>query len=602
MFIFLQDNSKISDFLERNRAFEEKKNQKIIQKREELTQLTDSLCFEVPNNKQVEHPRKLGEFLGDHLKYNEAVKFKVEELRKKEEDKANKELKVKPSINKKSDKMVKQKSDGRGKKVYGRLFKEQLRQVPVTKVTKTVYDPKTKKNILLTSKTEDNKKTSKLTKIELGGLVSKLHKDASNRTHFKKAKAEEYANLEQKMLNKGDLVTKSTKLIILERFVRDYEACMERLFGQKRDFDLSFDDFANILFGIGFIKVQYDSKYNENFDKNKTDNIDRTKKKKTTGTADVADEPLENRTQMYRRRNEYNFIKEAWKFLTEENTEVEKISSNQVLLFSVAVIGLYDGEGAPSSPGGGRAPIMSPIITPIPRDGSSKDVFSLEPKDVIKEENVNTNVETNVNTNENKDKDPKTNTKHNKKINSSPKRVQMQIPVSSIRIDSHSSEKNDFRKKTGRTQLTQTYTARAKAHKILLKVVLPEFDINKYAYSIGTVKRIHNSFRQFYTNRVDSLVELKKKNEETIKRSRSAEKVSKDDMFSVRANSNKSAKHYQHWKEKKFRVSLVLIIYSFYQAVADEEEQKEVEGADGVKIKRPKIHEVYNYLAKRRER
>lgn len=358
-------------------------------------------------------------------------------------------------------------------------------------------------------------------------LVSKLHHEATTRNESKLKKKKEIENLEleQPMLQQDNLVSKSTKLIILERFVKDFDTYIETAFKQENDYELTFDEYASLLYGIGFIKIQYDSKYNENFEKSKSD----TKSKKKVKNREEEKDSLEVKKQMYRRRNEYNYLKDSWKFLTSDTITVDKVNSNQVLIFCAAVIGLYDGEGDPQSPT--NSPTNS-LLSPITLQGEeNKTPLELKISEV--DENVETkmNKETIIDTCEKKE---------------------------NLRNYSHSLEKsrinNEIQKHTARTHVTQTYTARAKKHRVLLKVVIPEFDLGKYSYHANTVKHIHAIFRQFYTNRVEFVTELKRKHDlETGKRSRSANKNEDSHKFTIGHKSNLSAKH---WRDKNINVKL----------------------------------------------
>jgi len=339
-------------------------------------------------------------------------------------------------------------------------------------------------------------------------LVSKLHHEATTRNESKLKKKKEIENLEleQSMLQQDNLVSKSTKLIILERFVKDFDIYIETAFKQENDYELTFDEYASLLYGIGFIKIQYDSKYNENFEISKSD----TKSKKKAKNGEEEKDSLEVKKQMYRRRNEYNYLKDSWKFLTNDTITVDKVNSNQVLIFCASVIGLYDGEGDPQSPT--NSPTNS-LLSPITLQGEeNKTPLKLKISEV--DENVETkmNKETIIDTSEKKEK------------------------------------------LTARTHVTQTYTARAKKHRVLLKVVIPEFNLGKYSYHANTVKHIHANFRQFYTNRVEFVTELKRKHDlETGKRSRSANKNEDSHKFTIGHKSNLSAKH---WRDKTINVKL----------------------------------------------
>ncbi len=142
-----------------------KKKFKLQLKIEESKKAEVADCFEAPGNKKVDHARKPKEYYQDQLKHDEDKKLKIELLRKKQQEKEKNVNKYKPNINKvfkgffyffkKSKKLATKKNEGMaGDKIYGRLAKEHLhKETKQTEKQKTVirkvFDPKTKKEILV---------------------------------------------------------------------------------------------------------------------------------------------------------------------------------------------------------------------------------------------------------------------------------------------------------------------------------------------------------------------------------------------------------------------------------------------------------------------
>jgi len=374
------------------------------------------------------------------------------------------------------------------------------------------------------------------------------------------------------MFKQNNLVSSATKLLILEKFIQDYERCMDNFFNQKRDVDVTFDDFANLMYGVGFTKIPYDSKFNEEFGTFEPKKIKKkVKYERNYGSYgkgyDSGEESLDVRTTKYRRRKEFEFLSDAWKLLIGPsclvNSSKDKVNSNQLLIFCLSVLGLYKGEGAPESP---ERELLSPST--VPRDLSDINILSLDTKDTK---------ESNVNTKSILSKTPKP-----------PSLRDKDVKVTSIRLDSNisnnSSKLMNNRKQTTKSQRSQqSHSTRAKKVKVLIKAVLPEFDLSRYSYHVSTVKNINSAFHQLYVNRVDYLIDLKKKLDEDHKRSKSVTKdTSTSFSFSL---GNKSCLSAQHWREKKFNV-------------IKEDYKSEDEGDD----RKLKIYEVYQYLEKKKER
>ncbi len=359
-------------------------------------------------------------------------------------------------------------------------------------------------------------------------------------------KKEELINEELKQCHHDITASRATKFVILEKLLNDFEACMENFYNSNRDFELSFDEFASLITGIGFLKIPYDPKYKENFELKRGE-----KAKKNKKLEQVDCESLEIRTKMYRRKKEYFSLKNAWQFLRKDVPEAEKVNSIQVILFCACVMGLYDGNDLLSD----KSTVMSPL-------SMNKE----DPNDnnlMVKTEETN---QGGVNMEDNKqggvDSDsaaPQKSALHK----GSEKKVKNITIDPKVRIDSQPSDRSGLgaigsltsinNKNTTRTQIStysqMTINARARRHKVLLKTVMPEFDLNKYSCPSSDVKHIHNEFRPFYVNRVDYC--LKKRSEEEYRRSRSANRENTSFSFSLGHKSNLSA---QHWRERRTNV------------------------------------------------
>jgi len=153
---------------------------------------------------------------------------------------------------------------------------------------------------------------SKLTKEEVGNLVGKLHQDANER----KVKREK---VKLKEVYADELTTESSKLVILEKFVNNFELVLLNLYNKKDSILITFDELVNLMFTLGF--TRYDPKME----------IPATEEKLTK-----------------KKEKEMKVLRDCWKVLGVNNKdiseEIERVDTNQLLVFCASVLGLYKGE------------------------------------------------------------------------------------------------------------------------------------------------------------------------------------------------------------------------------------------------------------------
>ena len=181
-------------------------------------------------------------------------------------------LKPAPLISKRSHELAKNKMTDYD--VATRLFTEKSK--------------KQKENLL--SKTSGK---SRKNREEIQNLVDHLFNDAKER------------KVRQNTVEKKEeveLSSLSTKRILLEKLINDYEDILMNIYCQKNSVLLSFDEFSQIMKTIGLIRL----------------------------------DTTENQQKV-----ENNMLSESWKFLDEQEGKVE---SNQLLVFLSSVLGLYLGE------------------------------------------------------------------------------------------------------------------------------------------------------------------------------------------------------------------------------------------------------------------
>lgn len=119
----------------------------------------------------------------------------------------------------------------------------------------------------------------------------------------------------------------SSKLIILEKFIKNYELCLFNNFNMKHGAFVNYEGFLKILFDLGFTKKEH---VNECKEETKLTEMQTKTFSKMTKTRTDIDE------------REKDLCREGWNYVNSGN--LEKIDSNQILIFLSSISGLYDGE------------------------------------------------------------------------------------------------------------------------------------------------------------------------------------------------------------------------------------------------------------------
>ena len=341
---------------------------------------------------------------------------------------------------------------------------------------------------------------------------------------------------------------------------------------QKKDYLLNFEEFANLLYAFGFIKIPYDAKIIEEEEKkdgkNSSINPNISKKdpnqsvNQSLKEANLAKinqtmltETHEERVKRFKRKMEANMLKDAWKLLTNGKPEAEKVDSNQIIVFCASILGLYNGEKPEKHK-------SEDVI--LKTEGSTTKPFILKTEESVNPtELTDKNGEKPNNATEKlkkgqADQSPKLPTKTKDKALGNNNSVYAFGSTSRL----------DPRKQTGTMSTASLRTVsqvkKGKEKRTLLKMTLPDLNLSKYSYHSKTVKEIHSIFHQFYVNRVEFLVDAKKKASEEKVRSNSANSASNIILnrsgFTIGSKSTRSA---QRWRNKILDV-LIIIVYLIY--------------------------------------
>ena len=120
---------------------------------------------------------------------------------------------------------------------------------------------------------------------------------------MERSKSIEFNNIEH------NLMSETSKIMILTKFFKDYEASLQRI-NKDKNCVINLEEFSQILFDIYFIL--FDPKI-------------------------VSDENINAK----KKNDEVKLINDAWKFLIGGNRDIETVESDHVLVFLTAVLGLY---------------------------------------------------------------------------------------------------------------------------------------------------------------------------------------------------------------------------------------------------------------------
>ena len=133
------------------------------------------------------------------------------------------------------------------------------------------------------------------------------------------------------------LTSISSKLIILEKFLKNYELCLLNMFNVKYGASVNFDGFCKILNILGFVTNDCSSTLIQK--RNDEEKIDPLATNLNTFSKMHV---KTNKNYHTHAEKEKETVKECWALINKE--KLEKIDSNQILIFLSSILGLYDGE------------------------------------------------------------------------------------------------------------------------------------------------------------------------------------------------------------------------------------------------------------------
>ena len=239
-----QDAQKINNMIERQEDYEKLKlNKKKDRQREKKNKINEECVF-IPNGKKnLPNIRTPNDFYIDQKKFIEKKEEIIQQMAQiildKESQIANTVL-----ISKNSEKLANIKNPNESRQDFcKRLAQEKLKNV----------------KIILENEQKEEKK---LTKKELKDLTDKLYKEGETFKNNRVKREQEQIN-KIKKLEKNKFVLEKSKKVLFDKFMTIYEKTLNNLFNKNGNFQINYDEYKNVLYSLGFIKSNLNSK-NEN--------------------------------------------------------------------------------------------------------------------------------------------------------------------------------------------------------------------------------------------------------------------------------------------------------------------------------------------------
>jgi len=180
----------------------------------------------------------------------------------------------------------------------------------------------------------------KADKEEIKLEVEKLTKDAEER----KKKKEKPARKLKEIYDLDNIASESSKLLILENFLKNFELSLLNLFKVKDNYNVNFEEYCNMLYTLGFVKFDQNSHKELLVKKHKEEEESKKKEEnKVNSPIKKVDNPLVIDNNAKRGKSEkpeeralkkvdkeYKIISESWKVLAKDH---KKINTNLILVF-----------------------------------------------------------------------------------------------------------------------------------------------------------------------------------------------------------------------------------------------------------------------------
>ena len=305
----------ISEFLKRKKK--EEISKKIHMENDDSNNLTQTLKdlkrtkTLTDRNRSYKSTRTFSEFLQDQKNKEEKHQFILKKNEILQKEKINKNYRDRPMLSEESIKIINK--NARDKMdIHTRLyedFNEKKKMEEEKKKEKLIYKKKNNEKKISMKKIEENSnrlyQEYKIKKEKNDEIIKNRINDIKNMTF--------------------NSVSTNSKDIIYKKLIKKIKNSLDNLFGKKieDEFDINYNEFLKLLYGIGFIS----NNYYELIEKNNI--IDDNNKIKNYLHSEI----------------EYKLAKEAWKIIINNKEDINdneiKGKSKNVLFFIISTLGLY---------------------------------------------------------------------------------------------------------------------------------------------------------------------------------------------------------------------------------------------------------------------
>ena len=283
--------------IERQKTFEENRLNEIKQIKEEQQIELKRNCTFKPNGKNIE-TRDPKIFYEEQQKFLETKKNSIESISKnlKKNEQVNKKL-----ISKNSEKIIQKRQPQSESK------EETLKRLMIGKTIFSKTEPEINEN---------NEKKVKKNMKELAEYSNKLYLQDQKIKKDREEKKKEKDELYKEML-KNDLLSTSTKKVLLNKFITNFQNILNEMYNQKENVEISEEDYPKLLEKLKCISPNNNNNNNNNYNNNNKNN------------------PTDELIKL-----------SLTKYL---NPKDNKINSNQFIIFALSFLGIYKGNDEPNN-------------------------------------------------------------------------------------------------------------------------------------------------------------------------------------------------------------------------------------------------------------
>ena len=260
-----KDNKKkFKNMIERHAEYENKKRERMKERKDKFHEQLKSSCTWTPNGVKIENLNP-DDFYQEQKKFVEEKKQNIQKMTK--EQKKKEKVPKGQLISENSKKIVETTRKCETKEeFFKRLKNEKLKAKREKKLKRDDDDEEEEepKMNVPEEKPPEKKKTLK----EIQELTNKLYSESETLKRNKESLINQ--NLQQiyYVQQNTELVSSSTKKVLLDKFISNYEKALLELFNKKENIDMSNEEYLNLLTTIGCVNEKTDKELiNESFNK-----------------------------------------------------------------------------------------------------------------------------------------------------------------------------------------------------------------------------------------------------------------------------------------------------------------------------------------------